>query len=327
MKDIHEITEVLYDFNRLNRKKRRKFISRLLFDKDFIKWLFQPEKSPTLSQDVEELYKGLTQTTTLDAILEAIEYAGYSKFNRSHATFITTVCNIAIERNNKDCHERDKARRDYEVSRTRLRPWGNAIDESNELIVKLLKRAKRIIKKDAYETARDARLPKYIAIAAYTSIPEPKYVDRFKIGFYLNNLLNTIYSDVEEHGEFLETVRWKDFFEDIFGANNVVECATFILLEGVHRIDKYRNSEDVCICWDTLTDFALSQLNKAPDNMREQMVELYLKRLDKMFSNKAFDLRTNLLEVPKMIWPNLWKTVQKYADRLLEILKRGCDDK
>ena len=49
------------------------------------------------------------------------------------------------------------------------------------------------------------------------------------------------------------------------------------------------------------------------------MLELYIKRLDKMFSNKSFDLRTNLLDVQKMIWPNLWKTVQKYATKLGEI--------
>lgn len=318
--------DVLQNFKKLGRKKRRKFIQQLLYDRDFIKWLFQPEKTADLTQIVEDLYKELTKPIVMESIIDAIEYEGYSEFNRSHATFLTTICNIAIDKNNEMLKEYDKAKRNIDISRSKLRSWANGIDYSNELIVKLLKRSRRIVKREATCTAKDARLPKYITLAAYTSIPEPKYVDRFKIGFYLNNLLTTIYSDVEENGEFMETVRWKMFFEDIFGKENVVECATFILLEGVHRIDKYRNSDDVMCCWDSLTDFALAELNKAPDTIRDQMVDLYTKRLDKMFSNKSFDLRTNLLELPKAIFPNLWKTVQKHVERLTDILLKGTKD-
>lgn len=325
MTDIERIIEVLQDFKHLSRKKRRKFLTNLMFDKQFIKWLFQPEKSANLSQLVEDMYKEFVKPHTMEALIDVIEYEGYSEFNRSHATFITTICNIAIDRNNEELKAYDAAKKDADVPRMRLRGWGDKIDNSNRLIAGLLKRSRRIVKRQAAETARAARLPKYITKAAYTSIPETKYVDRFKIGFYMNNLMNTIYSDVEMNGEFLDAVRWKVFFGDVFGKENVVECATFILLEGVHRIDKYRNSRDVMYCWDSLTDFALAELNKAPDNTREQMLELYIKRLDKMFMNKSFDLRTNLLDVPKTIWPSLWKTVQKYGSKLKEILNRGLD--
>lgn len=325
MNDLDKIIDVLQNLDRMNRKRRRKFFTMLLFDKQFIKWLFQPEKTANLTQIVEDMYKEFTKPISIAALIDVIEYEGYTEFNRSHATFITTICNIAIDKNNEELKSYDKAKKDPSVSRMRLRGWAEGIDRSNLLVAKLLKKARKIVKRDASVTAKDARLPKYIAVAAYTTVPEPKYVDRFKIGYYLNNLLNTIYSDVEENGEFLDDVKWRRFFADVFGKENVVECATFILLEGVHRIDKYRNSKDVMYCWDSLTEFALEELNKSPDNTREQMIELYIKRLDKMFSNKSFDLRTDLLDIPKMIWPNLWKTVQKYAKQLGEILNRGFD--
>ena len=327
MTDIENIIGIFHahTLKHLSRKRRRKVLTDLMFDKEFIKWLFQPEKTANLSQQVEDLYEELIKPYTMESLIDVIEYEGYSEFNRSHATFITTICNIAIDRNNEELKTYEKKKKDPDVPRMRLRGWADKIDHSNRLIAGLLKRARRIIKRQASVTAKKSRLPKYITKAAYTSIPETKYIDRFKIGYYMNNLMNTIYSDVETNGEFLDDVRWKEFFSDVFGKSNVVECATFILLEGVHRIDKYRNSRDVICCWDSLTDFALAELNKAPDNTREQMLELYIKRLDKMFSNKSFDLRTNLLDVQKMIWPNLWKTVQKYATKLGEIINRGLD--
>lgn len=325
MAEIERIVEILHDFKHLSRKKRRKFMTNLMYDKDFIKWLFQPEKAPNLYQIVEDLYKELTKLHALEAILEMIEYEGYSEFNRSHATFLTTVCNLAIDNNDAEMKEYEKAKKDPTIHRMKLRGWAENIDRSNLIIAKILKRIRKIVKKNATVTAKAARLPRYITIAAYESVPEPKYVDRNRIGFYMNNLMTTIYSDVEENGEFMEDVRWRPFFEHVFGKENVVECATFILLEGVHRIDRYRNSHDVMDCWDTLTEFALSELNNAPDNTRDQMVELYIKRLDKMFVNKSFDLRTNLLDAPKVVWPKLWKTVQKYAKKLGEVINRGLD--
>lgn len=323
MYDYDDVMEVLIRFKKLSQRRKRKFFTNLLLDRDFIKWLFQPEKTENLTKEVEELYEELTKKNVMEAILDTIEHEGTELFNRSHATFITTICNMAIAKNIEELKAYEKAKKDPDVPRMRLRGWMEKIDESNRLIANLLKKSRKMIKREAKRTAKDARLPLYITQTAFTSVPESKYVDRYKIGFYLNNLLNTIYSDVEQNGEFIDDVRWKRFFADVFGDNNVVECATFILLEGVHRVDKYRNSEDVCVCWDTLTEFALAELNKAPDNTREQMVELYVKRLDKMFSNRSFDLRANLLDIPKTIWPSLWKTVQKYSGKLMEVLNRG----
>lgn len=326
MYENEDLLDVLIRFKRFSRKKKRKFFINLLHDKGFIKWLFQPEKTPNLTQIVSDMYAQFCKPDVMEAMIDAIDYEGYEEFNRSHATFLMSVCNIAIERNNETLKELDKAKKDRDFSRARLRDISDRIDESNIMIAKLLKRVRKIVKRHATSLAKESRLPRYITVAALTSVPEPKYVDRYKIGYYLNNLFNTIYSDVELNGEFEKNVRWKVFFEDIFGRDNVVEVATFILLEGVHRIDKYKNSDDVRVCWDSLTEFALSQLDKAPDALREQMVELYIKRVDKMFSNKAFDLRTNLLKLDKLFFPNLVKTITKYADKLMSILQRGKED-
>jgi hypothetical protein len=295
----------------------------LFYDEDFMKWLFQPDKAANLTEMVSDMYAEFTKDHTMQAMIDAIDYEGASEFTRSHATFLTTVANIAIQNNNEFLKEIELGRKNGDYSRKESSRLCEGVNEINETVARLLKRARRIVKRDATILARDSRLPKYITMAAFTSVPEPKYIDRFKIGYYLNNLFNTIYSDVEENGEFERGVRWREFFKEVFGKNNVVEVATFVLLEGVHRIDKYRNSEDVRECWDSLTTFALKELNDSPEQVRQQMIELYIKRIDRMFSNKAFDLRVNLTDLDEDSFPKLVKTVDKYADKIVSILSRG----
>lgn len=319
----HEMTlDVLCAMDRFSKKRRRKVMTSLLFDEEFIKWLFQPDPSPNLTEIAASMYKELTKGYVMDALADAVEFEGYREFDRSHATFLTTVSNLAITNNNELIAEVENRRKDGEITRKHSNHLMAQVDDENQIIAKLIKRARRIVKREAYDLARETRLPRYITIAALTSVPDPKYIDRFKIGYYLNNLLNTIYSDVERNGEFSSRVKWRTFFKVIFGKDNVVEAATFILLEGLHRIDKYRNSDDVRSCWDTLTTFALTELNDSPDQVRQQMIELYIKRIDKMFANKAYDLRVNLLHLDEGWFPKLAETVEKYADRIVAILDR-----
>ena len=322
MFDYDKTLDKLKDFKHISPKKRRKVIKNLFYNEDFISWLFQPEKVPNLTEMVSDMYAEFTKPVCMKAMIDAVKEEGYYEFTRSHATFMYSVANIAIQGNNEMLNEIAKEKKEGNISRSEANRVADRIDDANEIIASLLKVSKKIIKRDAIRLSRSCRLPRYITIAALTSVPEPKYVDRFKIGFYLNNLFNTIYSDVEANGEFERGVKWRVFFKEVFGSDNVVEAATFVLLEGVHRIDRYKNSEDVKECWDTLTSFALKELNDAPNQIRQQMIELYIKRIDKMFKNRSFDLRVDLTELNKNKFPDLFKTVEKYTDKIVSILKK-----
>lgn len=323
MFDYDRTLRTLEEFGDLSEKKRFKFLRNLFYDDTFIEWLFQPKQVPNLNEMASALYVEFTRPKVIKAITEMVKDEGYSKFNRSHATFLYTLSNIAIQANNERAEETEKQRKAGELSNKEAQRLNEKIEKYNEYIADLLKVVRKIIKKDAVELAKESHLPKYICITAMHSVPEPQYIDRFKIGYYLNNLLNTVYSEIEQMGDFSEHVRWRTFFKEIFGKDNVVEVATFVLLEGVHRIDKYRNSEDVKNAWDSLTSFALQELNEAPEAIRSQMIELYIKRIDKMFANKAFDLRVNLLSINDKLFPKLVETVEKYTDKIESILSRG----
>ena len=323
MFDYEKTLRVLQDFKHLSSKKQRKVIKGLFFDDTFVEWLFQPKQVPNLNEVVSSMYAQFTKPMVMETMVEVIKDEGYHEFTRSHATFLFSVANIAIQGNNDMLEEISQKKKNDEISGKEARRLADKIDESNEIITDLLKVAKKIIKRDAAELARESHLPKYICMTAYHTIPEPKYIDKFKVGFYLNNLFNSIYSEVEQNGEFEDSVRWRAFFKEIFGKDNVVEAATFVLLEGVHRIDRYKNSKDVKACWDSLTSFALRELNDSPQQLRQQMIELYIKRIEKMFKNSSFDLRVDLTDLNKKSFPNLVETIEKYTDKITDIITNG----
>lgn len=323
MFDYEFTLETLENLTEMKPSKAQKFLRNLLQDETFIEWLFQPKQVPNINDLISGLYVRFTKPKIIRTLVEMFDEEGTSDFTRSHATFIYSLCNIGIQSNNDRINEIANQKKNGEISGKDADRLNEKVLKYNEYISDLLKLAKKIIKKDAKQLARESNIPRYICTTALHSVPEYKYVDRFKIGYYLNNLLNNIYSEIESNGKFASDVRWKTFFKEIFGKDNVVEAATFILLEGVHRIDKYKNSSAVKECWDSLTTFALKELNEAPEALRSQMIELYIKRIAKMFANGAFDLRVDLLSINEFNFPKLSETIGKYTSKIEEILKTG----
>lgn len=324
MFDYDDSLRILEDFPKMKEKKQQKVLKNLMFDDSFIEWLFQPKPEANITEKVNAMYIIFTKPKVVRSLADMISDIGYNEFGRSHATFLYSICNIAIQSNNDRIIEINRQRKNNELSSKEAQEILDKVEKYNKYIAELLRCVKKIVKRDAKQLARDAHLPKNVCSLAFHSVPEPKYVDRYRIGYYLNNLLNDIYSEVDATGGFENETRWKPFFKTIFGNDNIIEAATFILLEGVHRIDKYDSSKQVRACWDSLTTFALKELNDAPDALRSQMLELYIKRIDKMFSNKAFDLRVNLLSVDDNTFPKLVDSISKYADKIQDILKRGA---
>ena len=320
MFDYDKTLDVLRDFKRMNPKKRRKIMTALFYDDTFMEWLFQPKSVPNLTEMVTDMYSEFTKPMVMQAMIDAVKEEGYSEFTRSHATFMFSVANIAIQSNNEMIQEITAKKKEGEYSSKECRRLIDKIDESNEIISKLLKVSRKIVKRDAIRLSRDSRLPRYIGMSALTSIPETRYIDNFKVPVYMNTLTNTIYSEVNRNGEFDKGVKWRTFFKEVFGKDNIAEVATYILLEGVHRIDKYDNSSDVRDCWNSLTSFALRELDEIPTQLRNQMVELYIKKIDKMFKNNSIDLRVDMLNIDEDTFPNLAKTIDKYADKISAIL-------
>ena len=169
--------------------------------------------------------------------------------------------------------------------------------------------------------AARANVPEALAECTMVVVPESKYITNFRVGFYLNQVLICLYRYVDEKDMDTSRVNWREFFTALFGERNVIEAATFILLEGVHRISDYGDAVDET--FNQLTMFALKELEVAPENLKTQMLDLYVKRIGKMFANKTFDLRANLLDIDPDRFPKLVKTIAHYASQIAEIINKS----
>lgn len=326
MFEFERVVEKLEDFKNLSERKQEKLLKKLLSDDEFTEWLFDSSKDksnkPVTAKQVDRLYSALTKPRVLIALVNVIKDEGYDSFKRSHATFLYSICNFAIEVNNQriemiseDVSNGDLSKRDAKEAKAKLEKY-------SEIIADLLKCARKIVKQDAKQLSRETNLSRDLCQNAFWHVPDIEYVPAFKVGFYLNGLLNIIYDDAAEYGFGRKTPNWRTFFKTIFGKRNLPSAATFILLEGVNRIDKYKDLDSIDAvkdCWDSLTEFALKVLDEQPDEVRSQMVELYIKRVEKMFSNNSYDLRVNILSLPRQ-FKKLISTVSNYKDKLVAIL-------
>lgn len=308
---------------KMRQEKFQRRLMQLLESEDFKNAIFRPNRADdTADKKIMELYSAACKSKVIDEIVGAMDDRGYRNLDRSDACFFISLVNLGIDVMNTKTSDIADAKKSGKVSNREAEQVVRKMERYQRSLNELLKYAKKIVKRDAKTLSRETGLPKEITMIALYSSPDPIYIDRYKVGFYMNTLLATLYSVVNAgptNWIDFEDVDWRAFFKGVFGKSNVIEVATLILLEGVKRIDKY-DSIAVRECWDSLTTFALGELDKAPETIRDQMIELYLKRLNKMLSNNGLDLRIDLRTIDNFKFANLAKTIEQYAGKINSIL-------
>lgn len=328
--DAEDLLRTLEDVKEMSGKQLKKFFKKLFKSKSYLYWIFKPDVDDRakIKKQQEKVYQILAKPKCIKAIIEGIESEGSETYSRAAAAHLYALSNLAKKIGVDRVNEVADARKAGDIGDNKAKDEKKKAEKYISLVEELEDLVKEINKKDAKRLAKKSKLPKKICILAMHSVPEPEYIDRYKIGHYLNNLLTRIYNHVEESDNYSDyfnsdniDYRWEEFFKAVFGEKNDVEVATFVLLEGVHRIKDYKNGA-VKECWDSLTKWALKTLEKAPEQIATQMVELYIKRIDKMFANGSFDLRANLLKLSKDLFPSLTKIVDRYSDKIQAIVER-----
>lgn len=288
-----------------------------LTNKDFAGSLFNPADTDNISEYVTQMYQLTGKPKVMKALLDVVADYGPERFDRwvgtwlfSIASFNLDAANASVDKINEDADNGviGKKERDRELEN---------VDRFIDLTGKLNKYAGKIVKADAKIIAKKSGLDKEFVKYALKTNPNPKFINSNRIGFYLNQLLNELYTelDIDECTEDIRDIDWKYFFKEIYGRENLCDVATFILLEGAHRTKGFK-TQRVRRIWDSLTAFALDTLENADAPVRTQMIELYLKRIEKMFANGSFDLRVDLRSLPNNDFPKLTSALEKYTDRL-----------
>ena len=321
--NLSQLFDFLDSIREYKEEKRYKIMRNYLTSEDFFKWLFNPLEQDTkygnLEQQFSKLYEKVGSKKVIKAIIETIYEYGYDDFSRTTSVFIFSIVKFGIDTIEAQNDITKEARGNGQLSKSSLESQKEKIQKYAELIEALNKQANKIVKNDAKFLERKTCVPRDICTAILKNTPESKYIDRFKVGFFLNIALNDLYSKVNEMNTDIKDVNWREFFKELFGKENLLEVSTFILLEGVHRINGFK-AAGVRKVWDSLTFFALKNLENADGNSRTHMIEIYIKRISKMFKNGTFDLRVDLCGLDNREFPNLSKSVTEYKSKIQDIV-------
>lgn len=329
---ISSFNDLLDDFinKRISGETVENAILSYLQSKDFLQLLFNPsdtEDRAKLQKATKDMYVLMAQRRVIKATVNAVEeeasYEGYESFDRSVATFLYTVSLACVTASNTF---EERVRNDLSegrISKSEARDEIDHISNYNDSVRRLVKTTHRIVKRKAKKLSYATNLPIEICKTAYFNVPNPKFINRYQVGFYANKVLTNIYDTVDKYDVTLDRIKWKTFFGEIFGDTNVVEVANYIMLEGMNRINDYKGSE-VKEVWNDLTKFALDILEDAPEQIQTQMMDLYTKRVARMFDNNVYELRVDLRSLDSEEYPHLAKIVSKYTDKISEIIKEAA---
>jgi hypothetical protein len=312
--------------------KRKRTMMRILDTKEFHEWLFNPPSDEkNLAGSIEALYAEfgkLENLERLDKILSDAEEDDF-KYARSVATFASSIAAFTLDVTPMAINEAKADMNNGKLTKSAYQDARAQGEHIMELAEDVMSAARGLVEYRAGKLANKTGLPKKFCKSAFTTCPDATFIPKFRIGYWLMNILSELYALAEKEpekftkGYFNGTPKynWEKFFSELFGEENVVECSSYIILEGIKRISTYK-SEKVESIWRSLTAFALRNLEEAPSGVREHMLELYLKRLDTMFSNETYELRVNLLELDKKDYPELVETISKYSDKIRSLITR-----
>ena len=313
----------LEKFTELNKEKQVKLLKKILTDDEMLKWQFDPgqNKQPYTGEMFNKLYKAMAMPAALKSYEPMLNRYGKETFTRSSIVILHTVLTYALEIHNsmiesyKNEVSATGANKETKDMKNRVEKYAEHLDSLKGVIQKLVKPWLKSL-------SSDTGLSRDIIFKALMVAPEVKYIPQQRITSTTVHLLEEIYSEANISGFPAKGsgVHWKPLFKVIFGVENIPSVAVSILLEGAHHIDKYRESDNlICVrdCWDSLTKFALNELEECPDKVRSQMIELYLKKAENLINRRngrPTDLRVNLTRLPNE-FRNMIRTVDFYKNQ------------
>lgn len=320
----------LDSFKELSREKQVKLLKKILTDEDMLKWQFDPgqNKQPYSGEMFNKLYKAMSTPAVMRAYEPMLDHYGKETFSRSSTVVLHMILTYAVDTHSKMVNNyKEEMRSSGHNAETK--DMKNRCEKYSEYLDSLKGVIQKLIKPYVKSLSSDTGLSKDMVFKALMIAPEVKYIPQQRITSTTIHLLEEMYNEANIGGFPARgaNVKWKPLFKTLFGYENIPSVAVSILLEGAHHIDKYRDSDNLIYvrdCWDSLTKFALDELENCPDNVRNQMLELYLKKAENLISRRngrPTDLRVNLTRLPGE-FRNLIRTVDFYRSQFDNIGNR-----
>lgn len=330
-----KVIDKLEHFADLGKEKQVKLLHKILTDEECLAWQFDPGRNhqPYTTEMVSKFYRLLAYPMPLRAFPKLLDRYGKSEFSRSSVAVLNAVLSFALKASNEMTASYKETLNDVgnnaetKEMRAKIAKYSERMDGLKEMIQKLVKPHLKSITKVS-------GLSKDMAFRVLMSVPESKFITKQRIAPTTVNLLGELYSEASMTGfpNRGAGIEWRPLFTEVFGVENLPSVAVSILLESRHHIDQYRNSENLTAvrdCWDSLTTYALNELERCPDEMRKQVLGLYIKKVENLISNRdgrPVNLRVNLTRLPREFF-NIARTVELYKDSFSKIFSNVRYDK
>lgn len=319
-----------------------RIMQEFILDDSFVDAMFDPNQdntSPTTNDLILQMYGLLGRKRIMKLVIDALksygESEGYKNISRSVAAFVFTVAFKNSEAN----HAREEEL-DYKYNHGQMDDYDypslkNELEEYSACISKLIHITKKIVKKPAKALAKETNLPRDLLESVLCYMPERKYVSKSQISQYLDYIQNGLYPYIyRTHFDVDEArVKWEPLFMYLFGESNILDACLSILITNKKDTigdltDDIGKIDDLVLdAWDSLTLFALSEIESAPDSIKNHLMEIYGKKVNFIIRNGSSldDLRLNALDILddnsfKSQYPGLYGTIFKYKDRFSSIM-------
>lgn len=329
MFDYDKLVKKLGKFDNLSKKKQGKVLETIFCSDEFRDWFYgggeNANSQPMTKPMVNKIFGTLATPSVMKRTTKFIKSKTSEDFDQSACTIAFLVIEQAIEASNNANREISEGYKNGDISSKEAKSYKEKSELYGEYVAALMDALKDKARNNVKEICKKANLPKEMVFSTYFMIPDRKYIPKYKIGMYANQLLQEIYKWTGNSGiEDVSSIRWGSYFGTFFGSEMTSSVAISILLEGVRRIDAYRDAmyfDNVREVWDSLTNFAMTELDRAPENVRRQMLELYIKRIDRIFRNgNGPRLRVDMLNIPSN-FQNLADTISRYTEKIAKITK------
>lgn len=269
------------------------------------------------------MYDAASKSKCVFAINNAIGEFGYIHLTRTPCVFLASVVNLGMANMNSKATDLGQKLDHGEITNTQYQKTLDRLETFQNELWAMMDHVKGALKSNARQLARQSGLPKKIAYSALYTVPGPKYLGVYKLAYYLRALLNNIYGFVDATDTWdFDEVFWGRFFSGIYGKDKVIDVAASLLVEeNVRDLSQYKKNPDaVAMCMNSLMDWAMSTLNRAPDDSRSHMVELCLKRLNALMEAGDIVLKFDLRDIDAAKFANLARTLKRYANKFATLL-------
>ena len=322
-----KLIENSVSYGRANRR-----LAEMLSSEEFLHAVFNPkgDKMGTMediSACMTAIYDMASKRKGIRVFVDTIDRYGYRNMNRASATFLVNLVNLGMASIDAVASDLGREMDHNEITREEFNAQMRKLNSYQEDLRQLLKYARQIVKPKAKAMAAKTGAPKNLCYSALFTVPGPEYIDSFKVAFYTKAITSNIYGMVNSNPDAFEEdfddIAWSVFFRVVFGKERLPDVASMILLEGASDVDRFDNVRDVKACWNAITNFALRTLNQAPESIRDQMIDVYCSRLNKMLADHNLDFRIDLRLIDEFDFKALADTIKKYKGKLDDIMARA----